>query len=164
MWITIDPGFHTGWALFRESGRKRVTFIPTMFHECGVLHADKDTKIPFPMRVAAIMKGLASLQDSFDINMMIIESQQVYRGSAQSMASATSGDLIELAQLTGAIWWLFAQTGTATHIFTPQQWKGQLPKNVVEMRVAKHFPDTYFPNHALDAVGMGISFMNGMKI
>jgi hypothetical protein len=76
--------------------------------------------------------------------------------SAVSAAAGAKGDLFKLSYLCGA---LSAQTGAVLVLVSPSDWKGQLPKDVVAQRVRRYWRTLpKMSNHAMDAVGMGLSW------
>jgi len=80
------------------------------------------------------------------------------------MASAGSGNLFALAALCGA-YAARANTvfGVEAEFIRPQEWKGQLPKDVVKRRLIQRWPvlSKTVSEHALDAAGMGLFLQAG---
>lgn len=91
-----------------------------------------------------------------------IEFPGMWATSQTSVTSAARGDLFKLAALCGAFAVLLWENGTRVKFISPQEWKGQLPKDVVQQRLEKRWGITGIPNHALDAVGMGVAEQNGL--
>lgn len=91
-----------------------------------------------------------------------LEFQVLYRDSI-SLAAGFKGDLFKLSCLTGALTAVsWEATGRTPTLLKPAEWKGQLPKDIVEARIVKHYSKQGvvwpgIPNHAMDAVGMGFA-------
>jgi hypothetical protein len=76
--------------------------------------------------------------------------------SAKSQASASSGDLFKLSMLVGAMIPVVYSAGFCKpRLITVKEWKGQLPKEAVDKRIAKALGKEY-KAHVSDAVGMGL--------
>lgn len=139
--LFIDPGLEgTGWAFFSRK------YGPD---DSGVIRPIvKDWKA----RSIAIANELES---RFACNHGVhigLEFPEMWGSSSRSHASST--DLFELAFLCGVIYHRI--TCHSWHFFTVKQWKGQLPKKVVIKRIQKAW-GIVPPNHAADAVGMGLA-------
>jgi len=93
----------------------------------------------------------------------IIEFPGLWSGSATSQASAAKGDLFKLTMLIGMLvqTMQFYEGGDRRDrisLVSPQQWKGQMSKAVVDRRI-KRAINQEFPNHVGDAVGIGLALM-----
>jgi hypothetical protein len=156
--LAFDPGWNTGFAIV-NSKYKVIS--------AGVIAVPRKIK-GFGERVDHILTGVMRLFNTFNcmhFDAVIIESQQLWSANAVSMASASKGDLIELAQLAGILWCEgFNSTSRYPLMVTPGKWKGQLPKEIVAKRVQKYIPKLPFKDHEMDAIGMCVSYFNGWRI
>lgn len=145
--ISIDPGLSgTGWARWSN----------TQLEAVGVIHdrAKDDT-------LAARCRGIASqilkhIHRFGDMHVFIEMPQHM--ASAKGIA-AQSGSVYKLAFLVG---YLAADVYPCEVIVvTPQEWKGQLPKDVVQRRIERILGRSKcravgIRSHAWDAVGIGL--------
>lgn len=77
-------------------------------------------------------------------------------GSAKGQMVASKGDLVKLAQLIGAYKATSYLEGVSFNLVSVMEWKGQLPKKVVNDRILKVWPECACTNHDFDAVGIGL--------
>lgn len=154
VWTCVDPGLTgTGWAVFHKADFEPVSW--------GVIVAKGNSK-EWVERVRGIGAQFKQVIQNAKAAHVILEWQELFR-SGVSMASATKGDLFKLSVLTGALTAIsWEYTGRTPELKKPMEWKGQLPKEIVEKRVIQHYqnrglPAPAIPNHAMDAVGMGFA-------
>lgn len=79
--------------------------------------------------------------------------------TASGMASAQSGDIFKLTFLVGIYACHAWNYGMAARPLPVNDWKGTLSKDAIEFRVRRVLGDSLtdsYPNHVLDAVGMGL--------
>lgn len=175
--LTIDPGLlGTGYA-FWES-------LPTYnYHvQQGVTYP----KAFYPYKTGSIyIPDKISLEDSFiqrsmqysyeiirvlqvnlnitELDTIVIEFPQIWQ-TGKSMASALDGKLFKLVFLIGVLCKTFngynkinAFIPKIVTVF-PNEWKGQLPKEIVINRIKKQLPSLErIGNHEGDAIGMGLA-------
>lgn len=99
--------------------------------------------------------------DDVDADNLVIEFPAVWSTSSKSIASNYSGDLLKLSFLVGVLYQGLRVPNK--YLVSPQGWKGQLPKDVVIQRIKKQWPNLHdIPDHAADAVGMGLFFQKGI--
>lgn len=107
---------------------------------------------------------------SEDINSVVIELPRVYQGAQQK---GDPEDLIQLAALTGAISERLASAGGHIATVRPSEWKGQVPKDIMNMRilsklsveelaVIKHVGKTKDHN-VIDAIGIGMFHLGRLR-
>lgn len=154
--LTIDPGMNTGLALWNGDDLLAV-------HQITVKHRNK-------------AEDFQELGDQFReflseagwLDVVAIEYPGLWAGSAVSMASAASGDLMKLSVMVGVLLGsIYAEelcTGAAILLPSPQDWKGQLPKEGVEMRVRRALGRSWSTTHMNDAVGIGLHILGKFTI
>ena len=158
-YMTIDPGSGgTGWAAWEESKwgecvRPRQT---------GVLTA---TVGDWDRRADRLSLEFANQLDWWAPKIVYIELPKLMAGSASGAASASSGDLFKLTILVGRYVECCHRAALCKSVLLPvNDWKGTMSKEAVGNRVyARLGKDVVYPNHSLDAVGMGLylkGFMN----
>lgn len=86
---------------------------------------------------------------------VVIEFPEVWSASSVSMAAATTGSLFKLTFLIGRLGGISESQGARVSVVSPRAWKGQMSKEVVGRRVLRALGREY-PDHVLDAVGMGL--------
>jgi len=95
------------------------------------------------------------------LRLIVMEFPALWSGSGLSYASAETGDLFKLTYIIGGFGRIAQHGYVPIALVSPQEWKGNLPKTVIEQRVLKHYPDTFpenkVPNHACDSIGMGLA-------
>jgi hypothetical protein len=99
-------------------------------------------------RIDQILERIGS--DYWDL--AVIEKPQVYQGRLQK---GDPNDLIDLAVLVGAL--VCHINATKFLLPRPQEWKGQVPKEIHHRRIRKAVPGLGRQSKdALDAVGLGL--------
>jgi hypothetical protein len=90
------------------------------------------------------------------IHRVVIEMPRTF-GSAKSYAATLEGSLSKLVFLIGLYdSEVVRHVGRRSILVEPDVWKGQLPKKVVDGRIAREGWGKY-SNHTSDAVGMGLA-------
>ena len=156
-YFAIDPGLSgTGWAEFKDGKPTR----------CGVIYPKSQTSDLWEEKAEYIADQL--LQDWFQVTELAYRSAlrriHVYIEMPQQMVSARGlaaqgGAVYKLAFLVGYL--ARAVHPCRVHAITVNQWKGQLPKDVVERRIIKTLgtercTQLNIRTHAWDAVGLGL--------
>lgn len=168
--IAIDPGLDgTGWAVWTNDAQNEAPAVPT---GCGTLRAPKDKDMTLTDRCQALWEKLRDDLCDADVGLPMIpfnrhtyvflELPTHFASSARGIAAQGGGSIYYLTYLVG---FLGAKLSQCTVIlFTPNEWKGQLPKDVVQRRVTRFLgtetcEELGIKTHAWDAVGMGLSVM-----
>lgn len=160
--IFIDPGLGgTGYAYFdsivTDLGFAREVNKPLNW---GVLHSGKQEN--WQSRANDLATAFIGLLKGSEPEIVVIESPEVWGDSGKSLASVTRGELLKLTYLVG----MFAfATVIATNknpiLVTANEWKGQLPKDVVIKRIKSRYGSEFdVEDHEADAIGMGLSAQN----
>lgn len=151
----IDPGLGgTGWAHFGYLNKYPKVRCPDQY---GVIRGDKhDESWEHEADTIAYEVGM-KLSDLYT-NILVVEFPSLW-ASGKSQAAAIRGDLFKLSYLIGCIMQESRHlSGIQSRILiSPQDWKGQLSKEMVLKRINTYMPGVKIPNHAADAVGMGLS-------
>lgn len=149
--VAIDPGLSgTGWALWDRN----------VLHTVGTLYPGRDDEtwdeagriLASRLSVALIdLLGTASAELHIEFPMLM--------ESIAGIAANRGGGMLKLAYLVGCITML--PIWTDVHLVTPLQWKGQLPKTIVQDRItatlgAERCEQLNIRSHAWDAVGIGL--------
>jgi hypothetical protein len=135
--FTIDPGIAgTGWAYFIH-GKLR-------YH--GVL--TPPTKLTWQEKSNWIVRQLKNLAPK---NGVVCVEQPALFGGAKGSVTASSGSLVKLTLLVGRIMQELNAEGIEV-----REWKGQLPKAVVEKRIRVILPNCTAKSHDWDAIGIGL--------
>lgn len=141
MKLTIDPGISgTGWALWDDKWKLKAH---------GVINAP--SKFPWEDKCRCVMKQLRSIGWKIEGRTEAWVELPKQMGGARGAATAAGGSLRKLTVLVGMIMNEFdART------IEVNDWKGQLPKEVVAKRVMAILPNCTAKSHAMDAVGIGL--------
>jgi len=154
--LTVDPGWNTGYA-FWEAHNK----LP----DVGMFKVSKAKSIASTeARLSDLWCKFEDLIDKYmpKLELCIIESVQLWEGSLTSMTAARRGDIFKLSMLIGGYAKVCMDRGVDFEFLTAQQWKGQLTKKAVELRVKRRIGQVYAADHITDAVGIGLSLMNNL--
>lgn len=149
--LAVDPGLHTGWALFKANGGP-VPQVVLM----GTISA-RHTDAPWLQRMAEVVEAFDGLISCQQLDQVVFEGPQ-FMGGMGGMTVAMSGDLVKLAVLTGGLVRCAQLHNVRTILATPAQWKGQLSKNASRIRCEKilGYRLGKSTNHARDAIGLGL--------
>ncbi len=147
MMLSVDPGIHTGYALWYKQKLEKVGTLNFK----GILWEDKAYSVlkqfDFLLRTTAT-----------DVTEVVIEFPGYMHGTGGHMV-ATSGDLVKLAVMTGMLMSCAKLYGARVVAVPVNQWKGQLPKDVCKARVLRKMPGMgmeKLSDHAWDAIGIGL--------
>jgi len=158
--MCIDPGIGgTGWAVFHNPDLNGNS-APVPVVDSGVIRGSGASWIEKSAEIAGKFKDVL---DENEPTSVVIEWPQTWAGSQTSVAATLRGDLLKLAHLCGMLYCDIVEHSYAeVSYITPGAWKGQLPKDVVIRRIQDVYPGSSFPNHAADAVGMGLSLQGAL--
>lgn len=146
--LTIDPGYNTGWAFWKD-GHTRASGIIRL--QRNVRLGDAVVKLLF---MFAEFSALCKLTKAKTV---IIESVARYQ-SIEADASLDRGDIFMLCYLVGGYVQIGSSSGAVVKLISAPEWKGQLSKQAVIERIVRRTGRTY-NNHIADAVGIGLSVM-----
>lgn len=157
---SVDPGLGgTGWAEWR--GKKAPTRV-------GVIAANRRHEDELAARCEDIAYALSEeikwgggLYTQVHVILELPQHMTSLKGIA-----AQAGAVYKLAFLVGYL--AKAVYPCTVHVVTPGEWKGQLPKDVVQRRITKHLGEETcralnIRTHAWDAVGIGL-WTSGWRI
>lgn len=88
--------------------------------------------------------------------------------SVKGQAAAKESSIVKLSMLIGYLTCGFVSKGIPVLYVGVNEWKGQLPKDLVKNRLQSTFPDLKCESHSWDAVGIGLNrkgyTLDGRKI
>ena len=158
--VTLDPGLGgTGWAYwdYQHNQERAPSAV-------GIVR-DKIKNDTLAARCEALASSLVFTLNNFDrlipasrsSTAVIIEFPQ-HMASAAGIA-AQAGSVYKLTFLCGYL--ACSLQPCDVHVVTPQEWKGQLPKTIIQSRLErvlgkKTCRDLGIKTHAWDAVGIGL--------
>jgi hypothetical protein len=146
--ISVDPGVTgTGYAIWKE---RRLLDV-------GTLHFRKE-QTNWLDRARTVVGLLEHIMASCALTTFVIEYPNFMQGSGGRMVAA-SGDLVKLSVLTGMMVNVGCRQCRNVRLVSPNEWKGQLPKDVCQSRIIKAMPGMgmeKISNHAYDAIGIGL--------
>lgn len=152
-YVSLDPGLHHfGVALWSFSGELVKAYLAGFeirVEPKWLYHADE---------IAEQIK-----EEGFDIGHAICEIPQVY---SRSKSKGDPNTLVELACAGASV---LSRLRGIHHVVKPAEWKGQLPKEVIEERCKIHLSNDEQKNIVLpikslrhnvwDAIGIGLFFL-----
>lgn len=156
--VSVDPGLGgTGWAIWQDRVLKKV----------GVVYAirDEDTWDTHAVEIAVRLEN--RIHEEINNPLRVREGVSLYvefpqvMDSVAGIAATRGGGILKLAFLVGCIVSRPIWDANDTHLVTPMQWKGQLPKEVVINRIKAEMGELTctrlgIKTHAWDAVGLGL--------
>lgn len=154
--LAIDPGLQgTGLALWQR-GRLRATTVIT------VRGRSEDWLTRCESIVKAVAVWTRENDDPLADQRRVVCEMMEHHGSARSSMIWRSGDLQRTLVLVGMLArWGSANRKALVELVPPSEWKGQLPKHIVEARICKRLgrervQQLGIRTHAFDAVGIGM--------
>jgi len=156
--LFIDPGLvGTGYAYYPElylSGNKAHFEPPVRF---GNVYPKKRSR--WELKSQELCAWFDGFTNGIKPNVVIIEFPELWVNSTKSFTATVKGDLFKLTYLIGGMGDIVRRNGVYNLVLvTPMEWKGQLPKKVVESRIKKRFPKLEnVDDHSADAIGMGMA-------
>jgi Holliday junction resolvasome RuvABC endonuclease subunit len=148
----VDPGSEgTGWAYW-----KNIKIIKPS--QTGVHKATREKE--WKNKIDKIANEVDAFLDDNPCNIGIVEFPEFWKGSKRSLASAHTGSLVKLCVLTGVLYEVIQRYSYETLFVKPREWKGNLPKDVVDLRIYEAIGKRY-KNHVSDAVGIGLNHITG---
>jgi len=135
----VDPGYVTGWAVFRDS-------ILSQYGQIDSYRKAGD-------RVTYLREQYTERLRIEAPHVVFIEGVDM-RGMHGNIHAIMRGDLTRLAYLVGS----YAAAHSRSMLVTPL-WKGNLSKTALRVQIKLMHPEmntAAIPQHALDAVGMGV--------
>jgi len=137
VWVSIDPGIHTAIAYWKGSDLMELT----------------------THKVETVEDAFILITNSFSkrrICACYVEGVEVYTGSAKSLASASRGNLSQLAYMVGSIMSACNTLGIICQVISPRKWKAQLTYKMLRNILSKNFNIEVLNNHQASAVGIGL--------
>jgi hypothetical protein len=151
--LTIDPDDNTSICAWRNGGFEFKRFsLPDKL-------AKADDIVQLMYLESMFGSTLHELLSTYDYTYAIIEGVSHWAGSTVSNAYLAKGSLVQSAYLIGSYFSILRNHGFYVQILTPQEWKGQLPKEEMVRRiqlVVPNIPDG-LDEHDYDAFGIGFS-------
>lgn len=145
--LTIDPGTHIGYAVWKNSFLK-IKHLAYPAYYGAIQNADEEIRI----------KKFKELFNTFMITDVYIENSALMKNSTKGIVTAESGALVKLSQTIGRILQISKDHNANVELVTVMRWKGTLPKDVCERRIRRILPDLRGVNsHVIDAIGIGLS-------
>ena len=96
--MCVDVGFYTGIAFWETTKNPLPTHTELLKLPGKITGGKSDYMTKFNI----MDSGFIDIVNKFDPDVLIIEGVQLHSGSAKSQASASKGDLFELAYLVGS--------------------------------------------------------------
>ncbi len=149
--LTIDPGVNIGWALWSKEEWSRHQYP----QRNGCL--SRSSGGVWKSTVAELYRLFdRQLAVSGEIKEAYMEMPE-YFADANAVATSTSGALVKLSMVAGGVQALLAVRRIPLTLIGIRDWKGQLPKHIVEQRIRTRIrmPED-LPDHVVDAIGIGL--------
>jgi hypothetical protein len=146
MIATVDPGVSgLGWAVWNDE----------QLEAYGNIYADK-RYTTWTARASEIeLKFRQEVLLKYPLKKVYIEFPE-YQTGATGHAANVKGDVLILACLIGFLGCSCLSMAIPWIPVLVSDWKGQLKKEIVELRIRKVIPDLKAKSHAVDAIGIGL--------
>ena len=146
--ISVDPGDHTGFAIWRGS----------LYPEVGQFNLKKSKKIISQEdELIYLWTCFSNLLIEHNPRVVYIEGVEFWEGSSKSMMAAKRQNLSKLAYLVGGYGNEAASRGIPIRLLPARIWKGQMSNEVLEQKLFRINGQQYASDHILNAVGIGMS-------
>lgn len=160
---TIDPGFHTGYYISTiDNMRCTMKYVTS-----GTINTTAEYTV---QKISDITEQLKKRTKKHIINIVLIEGVEFRQGNLTSHTSHVRGNVHELAYLIGAILNTLYSSCRYIEIVKPQDWKGNMPKNVLTYRVERALESMpgwkkkRTSQHERDAIGIALAYMDMLTI
>jgi len=161
--LAIDPGIEGAWALFQEG---RVASCDDCFRatplDTGLYRPKGGKTRTWQERVSesllVLEQRIRKIWQGKDLVRIAIEWPAVF-GSAAANAAASDESITKLTYCVGYVGRVAAELSVPLVLVPVNEWKGQLPKRVVETRIRTILGEENcrdFHSHVWDAVGIGL--------
>jgi hypothetical protein len=158
--LTVDPGVSgTGLALWKEESWGKLEY-PV---KCENIYPKKSSNwinraLSMTDKFSKVINTVCFSPLNGVITKVIIEQPKFFADSAEGEMHAKSDNLGKLYMLVG----MFSYAaGTPVELIRVDDWKGQLSKKVVEVRIIKRLPEIKKrlnpKSHSFDAIGIGLA-------
>ncbi len=151
---TVDPGLGgTGLAFW--SNRTWSEKVPPL--EIKNLYAEGHTL--WTDSANSLVKKFKAEIEARTVTRVYIEWPKFFSGSVKGWTATTQGDIFKLSYLIGMFAEVCRQLGIEVILVPVNDWKGQLPKRVVEQRIRAKIPGVLAlrpTTHSWDAIGIGL--------
>jgi len=154
VFMTIDPGDNTGWAIWLDKKLITSGVFKNKFHE-----SDEVRLLQMHHHFYSVLHGFNLLRPYNTIEVVYIEGVSIWAGSLKSITAATSGKLTRLFYLVGVYMTICWEQKARPEVILPQRWKGQMDKLAVKKRVKRAIDMEFKTDHETDAVGMGLHLL-----
>lgn len=164
--VGIDPGFNLGWAIVAETSVGRWAGGTVKAPRSGLTlerinQATKELRESLEEWVYAFPKN---------VKMAYVEEPEFF-ANAGGYRTAARGDLSKLTLMAGAIVGMLGIMSCPVTLVKPRDWKGQLPKEIVDERLAKFLKlkptqlrQRIPTSHERDAYAMILSMRGDFKL
>jgi Holliday junction resolvasome RuvABC endonuclease subunit len=121
-------------------------------------------------KISDITEQIEKKTKKHAIDIVLIEGVEFRQGNLTSHTSHVRGNVHELAYLIGAIFYVLYSPYRYIEIVKPQDWKGNMPKNVLTYRVERAlknmsgWKEKRTSQHERDAIGIALAYMDMLTI
>lgn len=150
--MSIDPSINNcGAAIFND---KKLIFnkLLVSYNIKVIKKQEHKEKFDYICKSESIVEQIKMCMDDYNVDMLILEVPEYWKVGGYE--SRESGAMFKLTFLCGMICGIKNNTIT----YTPSDWKKQLPKDVVNIRLRKYYPDVNIvstDHNVVDAIGIG---------
>jgi Holliday junction resolvasome RuvABC endonuclease subunit len=138
--LSIDPSLYSlGWALYSATqGAGRYDDIVGGAWRYGCIHPKGTTRVE---KWSDVLFRLVAQMGDWAISHLVAE-WPAYFASTRGKIAAQSGHTLELAGMIGYIAGRLSMRPERIALYTPQQWKGSVPKSATRAKFIRTFGDS----------------------
>lgn len=158
--FAIDPSIKAlGWALVRGSVVIASGVIKERRARRGGRGGRGAKKVPVADRVARMVDLVDAVFDNGGQlkagDKVVIECPEIY-GSGKGVVANASGSVLTLASVAWGLWGHFRAYGILVVMARPREWKGNVPKEIMQRRIKRRLGWVPEDHNEADAVGIGL--------
>ena len=147
--LSVDPSIKAlGYAMFTRGKLK----------SSG--HKNLKSKKDWVSNVDEMVEFIRELLD--DIDLCVIELPDVFT-SARGLAASNSGAIVKLMAIVFAVRQMCLEEGIGVYLLPVRKWKGNLPKEITQLRMKRRWGVVSKSNDEIDAIGIGTFYLERIK-
>ena len=160
-WVAaVDPGFKaTGLAVgLARNGGLSEPVVDSIHVRPGTLNK-LDFLVPITNQIILQIENAVPVGEL--LSHVVLESVELWAGSARSYASFIRGDalniLLLLGTVLGQLHWRSWPHNVRIWLVPPSKWRGQMPEGILKKRIADKLTVTGVNEHERDALGIWLA-------
>lgn len=162
--LTIDPSIRfcgmSVWELDQDAHTAKL-----ISYDCLSNHSSNAPMAEWRRAAVSNANALEPYIETCDI--VLLEQPFQWGNSARSLMAAKTQALTKLIEFCGMITFLAAKYDKPYHTLTPQEWKGNMKKEIttarINLKMNTNFNAATKEHNIADAIGLGIKWLQNLK-